>query len=261
MGRVRVAVIEAETGLLAGSEAWRVLAERVCSARAHLVLLNEMPFGPWISAGEDFDGAIWAASCETHERALPPLGDLGAAAVLGTWPRGQAGRRVNEAFVWTAAGGAEGVHTKQYFPDLPGFFEARWFQPGERRFRLAPAGGLRVGFLICTDVMFNEHARRYGREGAQVLAVPRATGRQNRDRWMVAMRMAAIVSGCYVLSSNRAGTDSGGQEFGGGGWVVDPRGEVVAETSGDAPVACHELDLDLVAKAQQGYPCCVPEVV
>jgi N-carbamoylputrescine amidase len=252
-------VLEAEAELLAGSGAWHALAERVRSAHADLVLLNELPFGPWISAGEAFDGAIWNASRETHERALPRLADLGAATVMGTWPREQAGQRVNEAFVWTAAWGVEGVHTKQHFPDVPGFFEARWFQPGERRFRVAQAGGVRAGFLICTDVMFNEHARHYGREGAQVIAVPRATGKSNRDRWLVALRMAAIVSGCYVLSSNRAGADSRGQEFGGGGWVVDPTGEVVAETSAEAPVVCRELDLDLVAKAQQGYPCSVPE--
>jgi N-carbamoylputrescine amidase len=167
---------------------------------------------------------------------------------------------VNEAFVWTRAGGAEGVHTKQYLPDLPGFREARWFQPGEGAFEAAPAAGLRVGFLVCTEVMFNEHARRYGRSGAQVLATPRASRRSTRDRWLVAVRMAAIVSGCYVLSSNRAGAEATGQEFGGGGWVVDPTGEVVAETSPDSPVACHELDLDLVAEAQRGYPCCIPEM-
>ncbi|MGD8896703.1 MAG: hypothetical protein PVJ73_11765 [Acidobacteriota bacterium] len=56
-----------------------------------------------------------------------------------------------------------------------------------------------------------------------------------------------------------AGADAQGQEFGGGSWVVDPGGEVVGETSADAPVACHELDLNLVAESQQGYPCSVPE--
>jgi N-carbamoylputrescine amidase len=73
------------------------------------------------------------------------------------------------------------------------------------------------------------------------------------------MRMAAIVSGCYVLSSNRAGRDSRGQTFGGSGWIINPNGDVVAKTSPDEPVVSHEIDLKLVERAHRQYPCYVPE--
>jgi N-carbamoylputrescine amidase len=73
------------------------------------------------------------------------------------------------------------------------------------------------------------------------------------------MRMAAIVSGCYVLSSNRSGADSRGQIFGGRGWVVDPEGEVLAQSSATAPVVFHEIDTEWVARAQKDYPCYVRE--
>jgi len=73
------------------------------------------------------------------------------------------------------------------------------------------------------------------------------------------MRMAAIVSGCYVLSSNRSGTDARGQAFGGCGWIIDPAGELVAQTSPDDPVVSHEIDLELVRRAQREYPCYVSE--
>ena len=105
--------------------------------------------------------------------------------------------------------------------------------------------------------MFNEHARGYGRRGAQVLLVPRAVGHASLGRWRVAMRMAAIVSGCYVLTSNRNGVDAKGQRFGGAGWIVDPGGEIVAQTSEATPVVFHEIDTDLVARAQRDYPCYV----
>jgi N-carbamoylputrescine amidase len=107
--------------------------------------------------------------------------------------------------------------------------------------------------------MFNEHARRYGRAGAHVLLVPRAAGAASLRRWLVAARMAAIVSGAYVLSSNRAGVDSRGQAFGGAGWIVDPFGDLVAETSPAAPLAVHEIDIALVRQAQSEYPCYVKE--
>jgi N-carbamoylputrescine amidase len=106
--------------------------------------------------------------------------------------------------------------------------------------------------------MFNELARRYGRSGAQVILVPRATG-ESLERWLVATRLAAIVSGCYVCSSNRAGSDSRGQKFGGGGWIVDPKGELVARTSSYHPVASCEIDLNIVNAAQKEYPCYVKE--
>ncbi|MGE5233808.1 MAG: carbon-nitrogen hydrolase family protein, partial [Acidobacteriota bacterium] len=143
--------------------------------------------------------------------------------------------------------------------DEEGFYEARWFAGGELRFRLAEAGPLRVGFLICTELMFNEHARRYGRAGAELLLVPRATGRASLERWLVATRMAAIVSGAYVASSNRGGVDERGQEFGGCGWIVDPHGDLVARTSATSPVAFHELDLAWVKRAQREYPCYVKD--
>jgi N-carbamoylputrescine amidase len=73
------------------------------------------------------------------------------------------------------------------------------------------------------------------------------------------MRMAAIVSGCYVLSSNRGGVDSRGQVFGGAGMVVTPDGELVVQTSDATPVAFYEIDTQAVARAQRDYPCYVKE--
>jgi N-carbamoylputrescine amidase len=222
-------------------------------------LLNEMPFGRWIAAGATFSKGAWKQSCALHEEALPSLSELGAAVVLGTRPREVDGKRVNEAFIWTESEGAQGVHTKQYFPDEEGYYEARWFDAGERHFRVAPAGKLRGGFLICTELMFNERAREYGRGGAQAIWVPRATAKASVPRWTVALRMAAIVSGCYVLTSNRRGTDSRGQLFGGAGMVVTADGELAVQTSEGTPAAFYEIDTQAVARAQRDYPCYVKE--
>jgi N-carbamoylputrescine amidase len=257
---MKVGVCEVEPEMLAGSSAWRALADHVSAEKPDLLLLNEMPFGPWIAAGDRPDTEVFAESCRVHEQGLARLEDLGAAVVLGTRPLLSDRRRINDAFVWTRATGPRSVHSKQYFPDEEGYYEARWFAAGERHFQVAEAGPARVGFLICTELMFNEHARRYGRQGAQLIVVPRAVGAKSLPRWLVAMRMAAIVSGCYVLSSNRGGRDARGQDFGGCGWVVDPRGELLRETSAANPVVFCELDLQAVRRAQSEYPCYVPEL-
>ncbi|MFH1572431.1 MAG: nitrilase-related carbon-nitrogen hydrolase, partial [Acidobacteriota bacterium] len=156
---MRIAVCEAHPEMLPGSKEWRDLAARVRAGAPDLFLLNEMPFGPWISAGERPDPAVVEESHRLHRRGMESLAELGVPVVLGTRSSGRDGLNVNEAFVWTRADGSSGVHTKQYFPDESGYYEARWFQAREKHFRVVDAAGLRVGFLICTEVMFNEHAR------------------------------------------------------------------------------------------------------
>ena len=258
MAKFKVGVCES-SDLAAGSKEWMELCADVAREAPHLFLLNEMPFGGWISAGEAFDEQVWNESRSAHDAGATRIGDLGAGFVAGTRPNLSDTLRTNEAFVWSRDRAFQPVHTKQYFPDEEGYYEARWFQRGERHFRVASAGALRCGFLICTELMFNERARQYGREGAHVILVPRAAGSASLHRWLVAMRMAAIVSGCYVLSSNRSGVDARGQRFGGTGWIIDPSGDVIGETSAAQPVAFHEIDTAVVAKAQSEYPCYVKE--
>ena len=255
----KVAVCEVPAELLAGSDEWRSLCDAVAREGPDLLLLNEMPFGSWISSSASFDQAHWERSLEAHAEALDHLDQLGAKAVAGSRPRALDNRRVNEAFVWSRESGLRGVHTKQYFPNEDGYYEAGWFQAGPRHFECVDVGGLNVGFLICTELMFNEHARRYGRDTVDVVLVPRAAGADSLRRWLVAVRMAAIVSGAYILSSNRAGTDSRGQVFGGTGWIIDPWGDVVAETKVAAPLAVHHIDTTVVRRAQIEYPCYIKE--
>ena len=259
MAKYKIGVCQSSAEMTTDSDAWTKLCATVAREAPHLFLLNEMPFGAWIAAGDTFDETAWSESCSAHDDGVARLSDIGARVVASSRPIRSTDRRMNEAFLWSRDRRLQPVHTKQYFPDEEGYYEARWFQPGERHFRTAPADGLSCGFLICTELMFNERARQYGRAGAQVILVPRATGGGSLDRWLVAMRMAAIVSGCYVISSNRGGASARGQVFGGTGWIIDPSGDLIAQTSETSPVAFHEIDTALVKQAQADYPCYVKE--
>ena len=256
---MKVGVCEAPPELEVGTPAWEELCRRVRQESPDLFVLNEMPFGRWIAAAPEFDRGPWEDAVAAHENGLARLGELGASAVAGSRARELEGRRVNEAFLWSADAGVRGIHTKQFFPDEEGYHEARWFEGGERHFHVAEQAGFKAGFLLCTEMMFNERARAYGRDGAQLILSPRAVGEASLRRWLVAMRMAAVVSGCYVLTSNRGGTDANGQLFGGRGWIIDPAGDLVAQTSADTPVAFHDIDLEFVERAQKEYPCYVKE--
>ncbi len=256
---MKLAVCETPAELVYGDIGWRRLVDCAKPMRSDILLLSEMPFGRWVAADPKPDARVLASSHELHDEGLKHLSELGAEVLLGTRPTFERQRSVNLAFVWTVSG-FRAVHTKQFFPDEQGYFEARWFERGELRFELAEALGIKLGFLTCTDVMFLEWARYYGRRGAHVIAVPRATPEPSLGRWKTVMSAAAITSGCYVASSNRAGTDAAGQEFGGRGWVFAPSGNLVAETSPHEPVVAADLDLDLVHQAKTGYPSYVEDL-
>ncbi len=259
LGPLKLTVCELPTNLSPDHTAWADFARRIEHTQADLALLNEMPFGAWIAREPRFDADLAAASIEAHESALPALRQL-PAAVIGSRPiRGRI-KLCNEAFL-LADGVYRPIHHKHYFPQEEGFFEETWFAPQRPGFDVTEYRGLRIGVLLCTELMFTEWARHYRRQGAHVIVSPRASGNSMR-RWDVAARMAAIVSGCYVLSSNRVshGANSG-QHFGGHGFAYSPTGELLNETSEATPLLSVNIDVSLVAEAQRSYPCNVRELV
>jgi N-carbamoylputrescine amidase len=107
--------------------------------------------------------------------------------------------------------------------------------------------------MLCTDAMFNEHARHYGRQGASLIAIPRAAG-TSTENWLAAGKMAAIVSGSYVVSSNRVGSSQEDIIFGGAGFAFHPDGSLLARTSAENSLLAVDVDPE-VSTAQRGlYP-------
>ena len=257
-GPIRLAVCEATACMTPGDDNWHSLTADARDAKADMFLLNEMPFGPWIAASSEPQFEDLIAVQRLHKQALKHYGELGIPIVLGNHPVFDEGNSIIEGFVWEQGGAITTAHTKQYFPNEEGWYETLWFERGNQAFQIVEVGGLNVAFLICTDIMFNEWARHYGKEGADVIVVPRATAVQTLHRWKTAVQMAAVVSGCYVASSNRAG-EEGDMTFGGLGWIVDPSGVVIAETSADEPLVAADIYRSVAAHAKREYPCYVDD--
>lgn len=256
MSTVRIAVAENDPQLLPGTKSWTRLIEDLNRVKPDIFLLNELPFGPWISTGSTFDHTVWKQSVADHEAGIAALEELGVKIILGTRSVERGSRRCNEGFVWTLDNGVNAVHTKQHVPHTsPSYNETTWYEPDDLKFQIYQAGPLRVGFLICTDVMFNEHARQYGRDGVQLIVVPRAMPVEAVHMFDVALQMAAIVSGCYVASSNRNGKDPAGGIFEGRGCIIDPLGRTVAQSSGYCRVVVHDISTEFIEWKQAIYPC------
>jgi N-carbamoylputrescine amidase len=234
---------------------WSLLAKHVREERSQLVLLPEMPFSRWMFGTPNFDSMIWSQAVLAHDHWIGRLPELGADAVLGTRPTGaDRSSRRNEAFVWERTLGHRRAHEKYHLPDETGFWEASWYSRGNGAFDPTRCLDVSIGFQICTDLWFFNHARDYGHAGVQILAAPRCTSASFREQWVLAGRVAAISAGAYCLSSNHAGAANRSSEFGGQGWIIDPDGHVLAMTTPDAPFQTVEIDRDNADAAKATYP-------
>ncbi len=251
--RVTVCELSNDRSTLEGQ--WADLISHCRQERSELVLLPEMPFSPWLAATDAVDQSAWMSAVIEHESWRKAFVDLVPRTVLCTDPVVDDGTNYNEAYVWSAVGGYRAAHRKYYLPDEPGFWEARWYQRGSKEFGVIDAGVARIGFLLCTEMWFTEHARSYARQGVEILAVPRATGLESADKWVAGGRAAAVMSGAFCLSSNRGGADASGFVWGGHGWIIEPQeGEVLGATSAEEPFLTIDIDLDVAKHAKTSYP-------
>jgi len=252
---MKVTVCELPNDQEALEAAWRGLVDHVSEQGSELVVLPEMPFHRWLAHVREDDDAQWLQAVQAHERWLDRLEALAPATVISTRPVVSGDRRLNAGYIRNPGGEVRDVHHKYYLPDEPGFWEASWYDPGDGDFSVVDSGRGRLGFLICTELWFNQHARDYAAQGVQLLACPRATPASHADKWVAGGRAAAVVSGAFCLSSNLAGETAEGGAYAGNGWVIEPdEGEVLALTSSREPFLSVEIDLEAADAAKETYP-------
>jgi N-carbamoylputrescine amidase len=255
---LRIAFVEWPEGLSTRDAQWGALKDSVTSARPDILVTNELPFGPWLADSAVFSEQAADLSLRAHEQGFEGLIDLGLPAVISSRPVWNGKRLANEAFV-LESGAVRPLHRKQYFPHEPGWFESEWYAGDSSGFSVAEVLGINVGVLLCTEAMFNERARAYGKQKTSLIVIPRASG-TDIESWKIAGAMASLVSGAYVVSSNRSGRSRSGADFGGGGVAYAPKGQLLTVTASANPLQTFELDPSIPAFAQRAYPCYVPEL-
>lgn len=113
-----------------------------------------------------------------------------------------------------------------------------------------------LGLSICYDLRFPEHFRALVDQGAEILTVPAAfltaTG---KDHWHVLLRARAIENTSYVLAPAQGGRHNARRESYGHALVIDPWGNVLADT-GDRPgVAIADISPDRLQEVRTQLPC------
>lgn len=250
---MRVTVTELPHEPWALEAAWADLCRHTAGEGSELVLLPELAFVEAVWERPQVDPERLAEIERLSERWMKRLPELGAPAVVGARPRRLGTHTFIEAFLWTNSDGAlTPLRRKHFLPDEAGAWEARWFAQGEPDFPTFQAGELTFGVNICTELWALETFSGYAaRGGLQAILSPRATGAATLDKWLAVGRVAAVRSGAYSLSSNRV--DPTGT-YGGGGWVFDPDGRLLATTRDEVSFATVEIDLARAAAARETYP-------
>jgi N-carbamoylputrescine amidase len=236
---------------------WRELVTHTTQNESELVLLPELPFYPWICSLQPVDTQLWLEAVETHILWNHKLSELGANIVIGTRPivDSDTRKRYNSGYVWTTQSDIQDIHEKVYLPDEEGFWEASWYERGNKLFQPLVYTGIGIGFAICSELWFMEHMREYGKRGIHFLVCPRGTPIETVDKWIAGGRAAAVISGAFCLSSNHYGLAPDEQTvLGGVGWIIDPEGNVLATTSDKNPFITLDLDLKIAEDAKSSYP-------
>lgn len=232
---------------------WQRLIDHVAANRSQLVLLPEMCFAPWFCTVPMRNDETWQDAVAAHDIWLARLPELGAEVVAGTAPRNIGEKRFNVAYVWSRQNGLHWAHQKTYLPNDEGYWEANWYDRAPVEFQTVCVQGLVIGFMICTEIWFLQHARRYAKLGVHILLNPRSTPRHTNAKWLAGGQTAAVISGAFCLSSNHAGQVDQ-LELGGAGWLCDPDGVVLATTSDEQPFVTIDLDPGVAEAAKSTYP-------
>lgn len=254
---MKVTVCQISAALDELNNNWDQLVEHTSQKKSDLVLLPEMTFYPWICSLKTIDPQSWKKAVHSHELWIQKLSELGANIVIGTRPviDPTSNKCYNIGYVWSKKSGIQDVHKKYYLPDEDGFWEATWYERGEKSFQIVEIEGIKIGFLICTELWFMQHAREYANQGIHILVCPRGTPQGTVDKWVAGGRTAAVVSGAYCLSSNHQGVAPDKKtHLGGVGWITDPEGSILGKTSKQELFLTLEIDIKFAEKSKTTYP-------
>jgi N-carbamoylputrescine amidase len=142
---------------------------------------------------------------------------------------GQGRRFISQVIAGPA--GLVGVYRKTHL-NRP---EKEIFQAGDDIgvFRLDECG---LGMQLCYDAHYPELSTLQALAGAEIICVASASPRDDppakRGRMLRYLPARAYDNSCYLLACNLVGTGAQGQSFGGVALIINPKGELLAESVG-----------------------------
>jgi N-carbamoylputrescine amidase len=190
--------------------------------------------------------------------------------VVPLFERSTSGEYYNSLVVINPDGSIAGRYRKMHIPNDPQFQEKYYFTPGDLGFQAIQTAVGKIGSMICWDQWYPEAARLCALDGAGVLIYPTAigwlpgekegVGAMYLDSWKTIQRGHSIANGIYTASVNRVGIEPNQAgdseiEFWGHSFIVDPRGHIIAEASGeDEEILYGKIEPQLIPVTRQTWP-------
>jgi predicted amidohydrolase len=230
------------------------LAREAKTAGARLVCFPELFACPWFARVEDPTGLRYAEPIDgrTVRVARGVARDEGLVLLVSFFERA-GDRSYNTAVLLGPDGTTLGTYRKNHIPQARGFYEARYYGPGDLGLPVFDTPLGRIGVQVCSDVMIPEATRMLGLKGADVVLVPRATSAYRLEQWRVVLQAEAVTSGCFAASANRCGR-KGDPRMGGMSLVAPPEGRVMAEAGQREEIVLATLDLRQLTDYRAAYP-------
>jgi len=245
------------------------LLEQAARDGAELVVFTELAlttFFPRYYVEDD------AAVLKWFERAMPnaatrPLFErahqLGVGFSLGYAELTPEGRRFNTSILVDREGGIVGKYRKVHLPGHAAYdpartfqhLEKRYFEPGDLGFPVWRTMGGALGMMICNDRRWPESWRVLGLQGVELVLLGYNTPSVNSQRpgegpqhrlfhHKLSVQAGAYQNATWAVAVAKAGVEDGHHLIG-GSLIVDPNGEIVAETASEADeVVLAAVDLD-----------------
>lgn len=230
---------------------------------AQLVCLQELTLSPYFAITADGPAAVGAEpealpGGPTHEFAAALAAETGVPVHASLYEAPAADEReaadglgFNTAIVVTPDGALAARTRKLHIPVTAGYYEDKYFLPGDGGYPVVALGDARFGFPTCWDQWFPELARAYSLAGAEVIVYPTAIGSEpdhpgfdTQPLWQQVITGNGIANGTFMVAVNRIGHEDP-LTFYGSSFISDPYGRVLVQAPRDEPaVLVADLDLD-----------------
>ena len=204
---------------------------------AALIVYPELSFTPFypqhpagpdaLALAEPIPGPTTAAFCAAAQQ-------LGVTVVLNLYERAGA-VAYDTSPVIDADGAIVGRTRMMHITDYAGFHEQGYYTPGDTLAPVFETAAGRIGVAICYDRHYPEYLRALALGGADLVVVPQAgaLGEWPAGLFEAELRVASFQHGYFMALANRVGQEAV-LHFGGGSFVTDPDGRVLARGPEDA---------------------------
>jgi len=184
--------------------------------------------------------------------------ELNIYVVGGTLMEKDAGKIYNTCAVWGPQGNLLGKHRKVHLFDVTmdttKYRESDSLTPGSD-YTMVNIEGHKVAITVCYDLRFDEFARAYKNEGAEMIINPAAFDiYMGPIHWDIILRGRANDLECYVAGVSSARDENDPFVLYGHTMFVDPWGTVLREASEKEEVIIADVDFKRLEKLRQQIP-------